>query len=81
MDDSEFASLAPIYGFIFLFKWTQEMAKMHTSSATCVEHHNLYFAKQVINNACGTQVSSPLSSCAFSDPDVVHIATRRCSTL
>mmetsp|Transcript_13866 Transcript_13866/g.32935 ORF Transcript_13866/g.32935 Transcript_13866/m.32935 type:complete len:363 (-) Transcript_13866:243-1331(-) len=55
MDDSEFASLAPIYGFIFLFKWTQEMAKMHTSSATCVEHHNLYFAKQVINNACGTQ--------------------------
>mmetsp|Transcript_40594 Transcript_40594/g.83036 ORF Transcript_40594/g.83036 Transcript_40594/m.83036 type:complete len:366 (-) Transcript_40594:416-1513(-) len=55
MEDSEFASLAPIYGFIFLFKWTQEMAKMHTGSSTCVENHNLYFAKQVINNACGTQ--------------------------
>jgi hypothetical protein len=58
MDDMEFHNLAPVYGLIFLFKWTQEMAQAHSTSVTCVEHPNLYFAKQVINNACGTQESS-----------------------
>ena len=55
MDDSEFSSLAPVYGLIFLFKWTQEMAQAHKTSSTCVEDSKLYFAQQVINNACGTQ--------------------------
>jgi ubiquitin carboxyl-terminal hydrolase L5 len=48
MEDSEFARMAPVYGLIFLFKWTQEMAQAHRSAATCVENSNIYFAKQVI---------------------------------
>uniref|UniRef100_A0A7S0YYI3 Ubiquitin carboxyl-terminal hydrolase n=1 Tax=Hemiselmis tepida TaxID=464990 RepID=A0A7S0YYI3_9CRYP len=55
MEDDEFLSMAPVYGLIFLFKWTQEMAQSHRASANCVENSNLYFAKQVIQNACGTQ--------------------------
>jgi len=55
MDESEFSNLAPVYGLIFLFKWTQEMAQAHKTSSNCVEDSNLYFAKQVTNNACGTQ--------------------------
>jgi len=55
MEDDEFLSMAPVYGLIFLFKWTQEMARSHRASANCVENSNLYFAKQVIQNACGTQ--------------------------
>lgn len=52
---AEFSRLAPVYGLIFLFKWTQEMAQAHKSSSNCLEDSKLYFAKQVINNACGTQ--------------------------
>ncbi len=30
MEDEEFASIAPIYGLIFLFKWTQVCAALHS---------------------------------------------------
>ena len=47
MEDAEFSQIAPVYGLIFLFKWTQDMAHAHRSAVTCVENSNLYFAKQV----------------------------------
>ncbi len=50
MEDTEFAQMAPVYGLIFLFKWTQDMAQAHRSAATCVENSNIYFAKQAMRN-------------------------------
>mmetsp|Transcript_22654 Transcript_22654/g.55916 ORF Transcript_22654/g.55916 Transcript_22654/m.55916 type:complete len:360 (+) Transcript_22654:159-1238(+) len=55
MEDEEFLNMSPVYGLIFLFKWTQDMAASHRSGANTVDDPNVYFAKQVINNACGTQ--------------------------
>jgi len=54
MDDATFSPLKPIYGLIFLFK----IEKDYASSARPVAAHapqSLFFAKQVINNACATQ--------------------------
>lgn len=48
--------LGKIYGLIFLFKWDGK--KETQSQGTIVndqDHPELFFARQVINNACGTQ--------------------------
>lgn len=54
LDKELFDDLQPVYGLIFLFKWTGE----DTSAGTVVQDSrldNIFFAKQVINNACATQ--------------------------
>lgn len=53
-DNQNFQNLHPIYGLIFLFKWQ----KADDSKADIVRDSRLsrlFFAKQVINNACATQ--------------------------
>ncbi len=54
LDDEQFKRLKPVYGLIFLFKWVQDENPQGTvvqdSRAT-----EMFFAKQVINNACATQ--------------------------
>jgi len=46
----DFNSLKPIYGIIFLFKWVSERDDRFVA-----EVPDLYFPKQVIQNACATQ--------------------------
>jgi len=53
LDDSAFIeALKPIYGFIFLFKWTN---KIEERDYLKLYDTDLFFAKQVITNACATQ--------------------------
>lgn len=51
-DDIFIENLKPIYGFIFLFKWTNKIEERE-----CINCHDsdLFFARQVITNACATQ--------------------------
>ncbi|XP_043277491.1 ubiquitin carboxyl-terminal hydrolase isozyme L5 [Venturia canescens] len=67
LDDDQFDNLKPIHGLIFLFKWVQD----DEPAGTLVQDNRLdkiFFAKQVINNACATQaIVSVLLNCKHPD--------------
>eukprot|EP01059_Diplonema_ambulator_P028007 TRINITY_DN46708_c0_g1_i1.p1 TRINITY_DN46708_c0_g1~~TRINITY_DN46708_c0_g1_i1.p1 ORF type:complete len:310 (+),score=68.10 TRINITY_DN46708_c0_g1_i1:52-981(+) len=50
LDVDELNRMGPIYGMIFLFKW-----KPVKREVAVVDADNVYFAKQVVTNACATQ--------------------------
>ncbi|KGO38745.1 Ubiquitinyl hydrolase, UCH37 type [Penicillium expansum] len=61
LDADTIRLLGPVYGVIFLFKWTREAAGARaeapldgTYDQTATDN-NLFFAAQTIQNACGTQ--------------------------
>jgi len=57
LEADHFRELKPVYGLIFLFKWLPEEGG-ETKQANLVQDSRLeeiFFAKQVINNACATQ--------------------------
>lgn len=56
LDPENFENLGEIFGLIFLFKWDgkKETASQGTV-VTDTDHPELFFARQLINNACGTQ--------------------------
>ncbi|KAJ1948398.1 hypothetical protein FBU59_001615, partial [Linderina macrospora] len=57
LDADTLSSMAPVYGLIFLFKWQQgRSSKAHSQTEQPVSSpENVYFAQQIINNACATQ--------------------------
>ncbi|OQR68747.1 ubiquitin carboxyl-terminal hydrolase isozyme L5-like [Tropilaelaps mercedesae] len=66
LDQESFAHLKPVHGLIFLFKYTE---KAGPSKGRVVQRSDVFFAKQVINNACATQaILSVLMN--LSDPDI-----------
>ncbi|KAH8371310.1 hypothetical protein KR093_006850 [Drosophila rubida] len=52
LDSESFKDLEPIHGLIFLFKWVQED---EPAGKVVFDRDHIFFAKQVINNACATQ--------------------------
>ncbi|XP_075229335.1 ubiquitin carboxy-terminal hydrolase L5 [Lycorma delicatula] len=67
LDPENFEDLKPIHGLIFLFKWVPD----DEPSGSVVRDSRLekiFFAKQVINNACATQaILSILLNCKHQD--------------
>ncbi|XP_049827201.1 ubiquitin carboxyl-terminal hydrolase isozyme L5 [Schistocerca gregaria] len=67
LDAEQFENLKPIHGLIFLFKWVQD----DEPSGSVVQDSRLdkiFFARQVINNACATQaILSILFNCIHAD--------------
>uniref|UniRef100_A0A182NM32 Ubiquitin carboxyl-terminal hydrolase n=1 Tax=Anopheles dirus TaxID=7168 RepID=A0A182NM32_9DIPT len=54
LDDDSFKDLEPVHGLVFLFKWVKD----DEPAGSIVQDSRLekiFFAKQVINNACATQ--------------------------
>jgi ubiquitin carboxyl-terminal hydrolase L5 len=52
-DDDLLTRVKPdIYGLIFLFKWTKSIEKR---DALLDYDEDLFFARQIVNNACATQ--------------------------
>jgi len=69
LDKEQFTDLKPVFGLVFLFKWTAD----EEPAGSLVQDSRLdkiFFAKQVINNACATQaILSVLMN--IDDPAVV----------
>lgn len=67
LDDDQFENLKPVHGLIFLFKWVHDDEPL----GNLVQDSRLdkiFFAKQVINNACATQaILSVLLNCKHPD--------------
>jgi ubiquitin carboxyl-terminal hydrolase L5 len=67
LDAENFERLAPIRGLIFLFKWigTSSVASTAGSIVQDSRLENIFFARQVIQNACATQaIISILLNCS-----------------
>ncbi|XP_046905489.1 ubiquitin carboxyl-terminal hydrolase isozyme L5 isoform X1 [Hypomesus transpacificus] len=67
MEPENFENLKPVHGLIFLFKW-QPGEEPAGSIVQDSRLDNIFFAKQVINNACATQaIVSVLLNCTHPD--------------
>ncbi|XP_053720097.1 ubiquitin carboxyl-terminal hydrolase isozyme L5 isoform X2 [Synchiropus splendidus] len=67
MEPENFDNLKPVHGLIFLFKW-QPGEEPAGSIVQDSRLERIFFAKQVINNACATQaIVSVLLNCAHAD--------------
>jgi len=69
LDAEQFKNLEPIHGLIFLFKWVQnDETSGPVLQVQDSRLEKIFFAKQVINNACATQaILSLLLNCKHPD--------------
>ncbi|XP_066154037.1 ubiquitin carboxyl-terminal hydrolase isozyme L5 [Euwallacea fornicatus] len=68
LEDNLFVNLRPIHGLIFLFKWTNDTSEPSGSLVQDNRLDKIFFAKQVIENACATQaILSVLLNCRHPD--------------
>lgn len=71
MDAGDLDSLGPVYAFIFLFKWRQGDQDKVAGELVASPPPGLFFAKQVITNACATQaILSALLNLDAQDVDI-----------
>ncbi|XP_074647990.1 ubiquitin carboxyl-terminal hydrolase isozyme L5-like [Tubulanus polymorphus] len=67
LDTDSLKALKPVHGLIFLFKWKQD-DETQGSVVRDSRLDKIFFAKQVINNACATQaILSVLLNCQHKD--------------
>ncbi|XP_035824562.1 ubiquitin carboxyl-terminal hydrolase isozyme L5 isoform X2 [Aplysia californica] len=67
LDPESFESLKPVHGLIFLFKWAPN-TEADGSIVQDSRLEKIFFASQVINNACATQaILSILLNCTHQD--------------
>ena len=55
LDEQQFAGLLPVYGLVFLFKYESTHGEEAERPVFAGDEDGLFFAKQVISNACATQ--------------------------
>lgn len=55
LDTDSMQALGEVHGLIFLFKWDQSLAQSDDRPVASGYEDHLFFAKQVITNACATQ--------------------------
>ena len=53
LDEDSMRALGTVHGLVFLFKWQETKDERPTATAT--EQQDLFFAQQMISNACATQ--------------------------
>lgn len=71
LDHDQFQQLKPVHGLIFLFKWVADDSPPAGSIVMDSRADNMFFAKQVINNACATQaILSVLLNVTHPDVDL-----------
>lgn len=70
LEPETFQNNKPVHGLIFLFKWKAD-DDVHGSIVQDSRLENIFFAKQVINNACATQaILSILLNCDHPDVEL-----------
>ncbi|CCG84177.1 protein of unknown function [Taphrina deformans PYCC 5710] len=67
IDAESLDAITPAYGFIFLFKYQRDSAQSK-SAGTPSDNESIWFAHQIIQNACGTQA---ILAILLNQPDIV----------
>ena len=78
LDQESMSALGTVHGLVFLFKWRQEK----DDRATLTDYNDkLFFAHQVVSNACATQVRMWASSTLLSACPLLRLAQSRMSAV